>query len=58
MTTFLAFGLVACLLVAFSILGVMAFEKLSEPPEPDSQDDTRQIDIIKRGEVYPWPKDS
>jgi hypothetical protein len=45
-------GLAACYLVAILI------EKLSEPPHwPDTQDDPRAIDILKRGQVCPWPTD-
>jgi hypothetical protein len=46
-------GIIAALATGYLVATLL--EKLSEPVYPDVQDDPRAIDILRRGQICPWP---
>jgi hypothetical protein len=48
-----AVGLIAFLAAGYGIATFL--EKLAAPQYPDTQDDPRAIDILRRGQICPWP---
>jgi hypothetical protein len=48
-------GFIAFLATGYLVATLL--EKLSQPVYPDVQDDPRAIDILKRGQICPWPTD-
>lgn len=51
MTAIIIAGLTATVIITVLV------DRWARPQSADTGDDTRTIDILKRGEVCPWPRD-